>query len=64
VQVAWANLGNWTNPEGKEREFFGDIYNEPEVYEYLLSVGNISWQYKDCWIQADRAMDEAAVWVS
>jgi len=62
IQVAWANLGNWTDPNGGQRDFWGDIVNEAEVYEFLLAIGNISWQYKDCWMQADFSMNRANNW--
>ena len=64
IKVAWANLGNWTNKNGGDRDFWGDIVNEAEIYEFMLALGNISWQYKDCWLQAGGSINRANTWKS
>ena len=62
ISNLWEELGNWTNPDGGDRKFMGDVFKEEVTNEFLLAIGNISWQYKDCWIGANQSMEEAAAW--
>ena len=57
IKAAWAAIEDIPEPS-----LNGDIWNINEIYEILLAFGNVSWQYQDCWIQADNSVEKAVNW--
>ena len=62
LDKAWLDFSNISNPNGESPWLFGDIINLPEIYELLLAIGNISTEYKECWINANQSLNQATGW--
>lgn len=56
LDKAWLDFSNISNPEGLTPLLFGDIINLPEIYELLLAIGNISYEYKQCWLNGNKSL--------
>ena len=64
LQHAVDDIGNVTDPTGKETQLFPNVINKTEIYEFLLAVGNISSEYKACFVESEANIFLGIQWAS